>query len=146
MIYGALAKEKDMYKANQVEIQIKASEAWMQFREGKNNKALEFMNSAADMEDATEKNPVTPGEVIPARELLGDMLLEMGYAEKALEAYQEDLKVHPKRFNGLYGAGLASEKSGDKKAGFYYRQLLDISSTNSTRPELAAARLFLKSR
>ena len=105
----------DGYKANEVDIQIRASEAWMLFKEGKYGSALEHMISAADMEDATEKNPVTPGEVIPARELLADMLLEIGYKEKALAAYQEDLKLHPKRFNGLYGAGLASEKCGDKK-------------------------------
>jgi tetratricopeptide (TPR) repeat protein len=103
------------------------------------------MIAAAELEDATEKNPVTPGEVIPARELLGDMLYEMGYTEKALKAYQADLENHPNRFNGLFGAGLAAEKSGDKeKAGYYYRQLSNISSSRSSRPELAAARLFLK--
>ena len=104
------------------------------------------MISAADKEDATEKNPVTPGEVIPARELLADMLLEMGYKEKALTAYQEDLITHPNRFNGLYGAGLAAEKCGDKKnAASYYHRLSDISSVHSGRPELMAARLFLNS-
>ncbi len=144
-IYDILAKEKDFYKANMVEIQIKASEAWILFKEGENKKALELMDSAADMEDATEKSPVTPGEVIPARELLGDMLMQMGYAAKALEVYKADLKNHPNRFNGLFGAGLAAEKSGDKeKARFYYRQLLDVCAINSTRSELATARLFLK--
>jgi tetratricopeptide (TPR) repeat protein len=145
IIYDTLVTEKDMYKANQVGIQIKASEAWMLFEEGKNDKALKFMNAAADMEDATEKHPVTPGEVIPARELLGDMLIQMGYYAKALEAYQEDLKTHPNRFNGLYGAGLAAEKSGDTgKAGTYYRQLSEQSVINSPRSELDGARRFLK--
>ena len=145
MIYGILTKEYDFYKASLVKIQIDASEAWILFKEGKNSEALSLMNSAADMEDATEKHPVTPGEVIPARELLGDMLMLMGYTAKASEAYQEDLKKHQNRFNGLYGAGLAAEKSGNKEsAGFYYRQLLNISTPNSNRPELAAARLFLK--
>jgi tetratricopeptide (TPR) repeat protein len=74
------------------------------------------------------------------------MLLEMGYKEKALTAYQEDLVTHPNRFNGLYGAGLASEKCGDKKnAASYYQRLSDISSVHSGRPELRAARLFLNS-
>jgi tetratricopeptide (TPR) repeat protein len=141
-IYEGLAKS-DIYKANQVAIQIRTSEAWMLFKEGKSHKALELMNTAADMEDATEKSPVTPGEVIPARELLGDMLMQMGYHVKALKAYQEDLKQHPNRFNGLYGAGLAANKSGDpEKAKSYYRQLSAISAASSTRPELAAARLF----
>jgi tetratricopeptide (TPR) repeat protein len=147
LLHDAVAAQKDIYKANQIEIQIKAAEAWMLFKEGKNNEALDLMNTAAGMEDATQKSPVTPGEVIPARELLADMLLQMGYAEKALEAYQEDLKRHPNRFNGLYGAGSAAEKFGDTgKARFYYRQLSDISAAGSPRSELAAARLFLKKR
>ncbi|MFI5125081.1 MAG: hypothetical protein ACHQDF_07140 [Chitinophagales bacterium] len=146
-LHDVVAEQKDTYKANQIEIQIKAAEAWMLFKERKNNEALELMNAAADMEDATQKSPVTPGEVIPARELLGDMLLQMGYAEKALEAYQEDLRRHPNRFNGLYGAGSAAEKSGDTgKAGFYYQQLSAISAPGSARSELAIAKLFLKKR
>ena len=93
-----------------------------------------------------KKSPVTPGEVIPARELLGDMLLQMNKPDKALEAYEADLKKHPNRFNGLYGAGLAAERSNNlEKANFYYQQLTGIAnSTNSNRPELEAARLFLK--
>lgn len=145
LLHEVLAKEKDVYKANQVGIQIKASEAWMLFMERKNNRALDLMRAAADMEDATQKSPVTPGEVIPARELLGDMLMQTGYPERALETYQEDLKQHPNRFNGLYGAGIAAEKSGDAgKAGFYYQKLSDISTANATRPELVAARRFFK--
>jgi tetratricopeptide (TPR) repeat protein len=69
IIYDTLVQNKDMYKSNQVGIQIKASEAWILLAEGKKDKALELMNTAADMEDATEKHPVSPGEVIPAREL-----------------------------------------------------------------------------
>ena len=144
IIRDTLQRRGDMYKANQVDIQIMCSEAWILFKAGKYSNALEHMISAAEKEDATEKNPVTPGEVIPARELLADMLLEMGYKEKALTAYQEDLKTHPNRFNGLYGAGLAAEKCGDKKnAASYYHRLSDISSVHSGRPELVAARLFL---
>ncbi len=109
---------------------------WVKFKEtrlnekvgqGQNNEALMLMNTAADMEDKTEKHPVTPGEVIPARELLGDMLLQMNNPGKALEAYEANLKKHPNRFNGLYGAGVAAEKTGNKdKAAFYYRKLLTI--------------------
>jgi hypothetical protein len=146
ILRDTLLGQKNPYKANQVDIQIRASEGWMLFKERKYSAALEQMLSAAEMEDATEKNPVTPGEVIPARELYADMLLEMGYGEKALTAYQEDLVTHPNRFNGLYGAGLASEKCGDKKkAASYFQQLSDICSIQSTRPELTAARSFLNS-
>jgi tetratricopeptide (TPR) repeat protein len=145
-IYDTLMEQKDLYKANEVQIQIKIGEAWILFNEGKNNEALKAMNDAADMEDNTEKHPVTPGEVIPARELLGDMLLQMNQPEKALEAYEADLKKHPNRFNGLYAAGLAAERSDNfEKANAYYQQLTAIAnSTNSNRPELEAARLFLK--
>jgi len=145
-IYNTLTEQKDSYNANQVQIQIKTSEAWMLFKEGKNNEALKLMNVAANMEDNTQKHPVTPGEVIPARELLGDMLLQMNKPHKAFEAYEADLKEHPNRFNGLYGAGLAAEGSNNlEKANSYYQQLTNIAnSINSNRPELEAARLFLK--
>ena len=144
-IYDTLLAQKDPYKANQVQIQIKASEAWLNFKEGKNTEALNLMNSAADMEDATEKHPVTPGEVIPARELLADMLLQMKKPGEALEAYESDLKRHPNRFNGLYGAGLSAELSGNnEKAKSYYRQLLTIASINDCkRSEIALVKAFL---
>ena len=145
-IYDTLIIQKDSYKANQVLIQIKTAEAWILFKAGKNNEALKLMNTAADMEDKTEKHPVTPGEVIPARELLGDMLLQTNKPDKALEAYEANLKKHPNRFNGLYGAGLAAERSNNfEKAYSYYRQLTHVAnSKNSNRPELEAAKLFLK--
>jgi tetratricopeptide (TPR) repeat protein len=145
-IYDTLVEQKDAYKANEVKIQINASNAWILFKEGKDDEALKTMVVAADMEDKTEKSPVTPGEVIPARELLGDMLLQMNKADQALEAYEADLKTHPNRFNGLYGAASAAEKLHDfEKANSRYRQLTAIAnSTDSNRPELDAAKLFLK--
>jgi tetratricopeptide (TPR) repeat protein len=145
-IYDTLTQQKDSYKANQVQIQIKTSKAWIAFKEGKNNEALALMNLAADMEDKTEKSPVTPGEVLPAMELLGDMYLQMNKYDQALEAYEADLKKHPNRFNGVYCAGLAAERSGNfEKANTYYRQLTGIANSNeSNRPELETARLFLK--
>ena len=145
-IYDTLTNQKDLYKANQVKIQINTVQAWILYKEGKNNEALTTMIAAADMEDKTEKHPVTPGEVIPARELLGDMLLQMNQTQKALEAYEADLKTHPNRFNGLYGAGLASEKLHDfKETNSCYKQLAAVANApGSNRPELEAARLFLK--
>jgi tetratricopeptide (TPR) repeat protein len=143
-IHDTLVKQKDDYKANLVDIQIRISKAWLLFESGKNNQALKLMDSAASQEEATEKHPVTPGEVIPARELHGDMLLEMGKAAKALEAYQMDLEKHPNRLNGLYGAGMAAEKSGDfEKAKIYYQQLSTQCLPGASRPELVTARLFL---
>lgn len=132
-----LITAKDNYKANQVLIQIKSSEAWVKYKEGKNEEALATMKEAVDLEDKTEKHPVTPGEVLPARQLLGDLLFAMGKTTEALEAYESDLKKHPNRFNSLYGAGLAAEKSGNnEKANTYYQQLLKISEGRTEREEL----------
>ncbi|MEO8763909.1 MAG: hypothetical protein ABI416_06470 [Ginsengibacter sp.] len=146
VIYDTLTQQKDFYKANQVQIQIRAVKAWMLFKQGKNNEALDLMKVAAEMEDNTQKHPVTPGEVLPAMELLGDMLLQMNKPSQALEIYEIDLKKHPKRFNGLYGAGAAAERSNDlKKAQAYYRQLTGIAnSAVSHRPEIDTAQLFLQ--
>jgi len=146
IIFDTLTNQKDSYKAGQVQIQINTSEAWILFKEGKYEEALKRMNIAADMEDNTQKHPVTPGEVIPARELLGDMLQQMKQPGKALVAYEANLKKNPNRFNGLYGAALAAERSRNpEKANAYYQQLIRISnSTNSDRPELDKARMFLR--
>jgi tetratricopeptide (TPR) repeat protein len=146
-MHDTLVNQKDAYKANQVAIQMRSSEAWILLKEGKKDEALKFMYDAADMEDKTEKHPVTPGQVVPARELLGDMLLEMNKPAEALTAYEADLKRQPNRFNGLYGAGLAAEKARDmKKARDYYQQLTNLAgSINSDRPELKTAKVFLSS-
>ncbi len=144
-LHDTLISQKDAYKANQVQIQINMGEAWINFKEGKNKEALSLMNLAAEMEDKTEKHPVTPGSVIPARELLGDMLMQMNQPAQALIAYEANLRKNPNRFNGLYGAGLAAEQSGDlTKANSYYKQLFSFADqTNSNRPELGKATRFL---
>lgn len=144
-IHEKLIEAKENRQANFVLIQIKASEGWIKLAEGKKAEAISLMSNAADMEDATEKDPVTPGEVIPARELLGDMYLEMGQFAKALEAYEADLKRHSKRFNGLYGAGLAAEKLGDNnKARLYYDQLIvTVDPSAKGRPELERVKKFV---
>lgn len=146
--YNQLLKQKDVYKANQLKIQITSSEAWILFMKGNDAIALKAMKLAADMEDHSEKNPVTPCEVIPARELLGDMFLEMNKPTDALKAYETDLERHPNRFNGLYGAGFSAKKLHNlKKARIYFRQLLDISNMpESDRPELLLAENFVKGR
>ena len=108
-LYDKLGKDQNKsLEAAQVMVQIKASEAWIQYKRGNNDKALELMRAAADMEDAMEKHPVTPGSVIPARELLGEMLLEMKKPSLALEAFELDLKKNPNRRNGLSGVAIAA--------------------------------------
>lgn len=144
--HAKLTEKNISYEANQVKIQINALDGWIQFFQGNKKEAVRLMSEAAAMEDATEKHPVTPGEVLPARELLGDMYLEMGEFAKALEAYEDDLKRHPGRFNGLYGAGLAAKKLGNtKKAAIYFQQLIATSKlSDKKRTELAIAESFLK--
>jgi tetratricopeptide (TPR) repeat protein len=145
-LHEKLLKEKNIYKeAEQVDVQIKTSEAWLLLKQGKQTEALQLMTAAADLEDGLEKHPVTPGEIIPARELLGDMLMEMNKPAAALQAYEADLKRHQNRFNGLYGAGLAAERSGDKeKTALYFKKLVEIADVNCKRPELSTAKNFLK--
>lgn len=145
-LHQKLTDERQSYKANLVLIQMKAGEGWIRWAEGKKQEAITLMTDAADREDKTEKDAVTPGEVIPARELLGDMYMELGMAEKALEAYELDLARHPNRFNGVYGAGHAAEKAGDAgKAIGYYEKLVSLANpANSDRPQLAAAVAFIR--
>jgi tetratricopeptide (TPR) repeat protein len=136
-----LLNKKESYKANQVDIQIKATEGWIAFKEGNQTVALERMGLAAEMEDKTEKHPVTPGEVLPARELLGDMYLEMKQADKALEAYQADLEKHPNRYNGLHGASQSAAMCGKKDlADFYSKQLARVTAPKPGNRETARAK------
>lgn len=143
--YEKLLQAKEAYKANLLLIQIKTGEAWINLKKGKREAAFSMMQEAADMEDATAKHPVTPGEIIPARELLGDLYMEAGDFTNALLAYEEDLKRHPNRFNALYGAGMASKKSGDlPRAKYYYEQLIGlIKSSAGDRPQIALMEEFL---
>lgn len=144
-IRDTLTNRKDNYSANQVAIQIKTGEAWMQLAAGKHNDALTLMQLAADMEDKTGKHPVTPGEVLPARELLGDMLLQVNKPAEALQAYKLDLQTHPNRFNALYGAAIAAEKTGDAQtATLYFQQLTTvIGNAGSNRMEAKKANAAL---
>ena len=110
--YEKLKDQKNKaLEAAQVAVQIKASEGWIEYKKGNDEKALAHMKEAADAEDATEKHPVTPGPVIPARELLGELLLEMNQPALALTAFELDLKLHPNRHNGLIGLTMAKEKA-----------------------------------
>jgi tetratricopeptide (TPR) repeat protein len=144
IMHDTLLQQKDSYKADQVQVEIMSAEAWILFKEGKNREALQLMTAAADMEDKTEKHPVTPAEVIPARELLADMLLAMHKPAEAFTTYTAVLKKQPNRFNALYNAGLAAALSGNKeKANYYYRQLTVIAA-GSPRPELQIAVSYLK--
>jgi Tfp pilus assembly protein PilF len=138
-----LREQKDAYWAEQVDIQWKVASAWVLSAEGKAEEALKLMADAADAEDKTEKAPVTPGPLAPARELLGWMLLAHGKAQEALAAFEATKAKEPNRFNGFAGAALAAEKLGDKvKAKANYEKLLVLAG-DSARPEIAAAKRYV---
>jgi tetratricopeptide (TPR) repeat protein len=141
----AMIEAKIGYWAQQADIQIKVASAWAAFAAGNKQEALKLMREGADMEDASEKHPVTPGHVLPARELLGEMLLELKQPALALKEFEASHKVEPNRFRGLYGAARAAELSGDhKKARTFYEKLVVVCAKADTeRPELLKAKAFL---
>ncbi|MGB8521480.1 MAG: hypothetical protein WCD43_00810 [Candidatus Acidiferrales bacterium] len=141
-IQERLSKSGENYWAVQVEIQELAVGAWAALAAGKKEEALRQMQSAAEMEDGTEKSAVTPGPLAPAREVLGEMLLQMNQPAQALEQFEATLKKEPGRFRALYGAAHAAQLGGNSDASQrYFRKLLDVCShaDKPGRPEVAEA-------
>src|SRR5262249_47234026 len=104
--------------------------------------ALSTMKSATEMEDRTDKSAVTPGPLAPARELLGEMLLELNQPREALEQFEATLKKEPNRFRALYGAAHASQLSGNREASRkYFADLLKLCerADKPARPEISEA-------
>ncbi|HZS05180.1 MAG TPA: hypothetical protein VFD58_10130 [Blastocatellia bacterium] len=148
-IQKALAVVKKGYDwATQVEIERRAASAWLAHAEGKNEEALALMRSAAELEDSTDKHPVTPGAIIPAREMLGDLLLELNQPAQAVREFELSLQNAPKRFNSHYGLARAAAASGDeKKARAHYAELVALcNNADGDRPELQKAKEFLAER
>jgi tetratricopeptide (TPR) repeat protein len=140
----ALAAAKDPYWTEQVDIQRQIVTAWIAFAEGRRDEGLGLMRKAADVEDATDKSAISPGPIAPARELLGEMLLEAGNARDALTAFEATMQKEPNRFRGAFGAARAAEALGNKAAAAkYYRQVVAIAKdSDNQRPELKRARSF----
>src|SRR6185437_16653162 len=89
--------------------------AWLRYAERNFDEALKLARSAADLDDATDKHPVTPGALLPAREELGELLLELKQPAAALEEFETSLRSTPERFNGVYGAARAASLATDQK-------------------------------
>jgi tetratricopeptide (TPR) repeat protein len=140
-----LTQVNDSYWADQVDIQRQTATAWITLAKGNPENALTQMRFAAEHEDRTDKNNVTPGVILPARELLGEMLLELKQPAQAMIEFEATLRTAPNRFNALSGAARAAKLSGDKeKAKTYYAQLLSICAhADGERPELQDARSLL---
>ncbi|MGH9776911.1 MAG: hypothetical protein ACRD5I_00720 [Candidatus Acidiferrales bacterium] len=141
----ALAASKDELWGAQVEVQRGAVGAWVALAEGKKNEALAMMRAAADLEDSTDKSGVTPGAVVPARELLGEMLLELKRPDEARREFEATLEASPNRFRALYGAARSAESADDAEgASAYFSKLLALCERADTeRAELKEARSFL---
>jgi hypothetical protein len=144
-IRDVLVQENNKYWADQVGIQSEVTVAWVTLAEGKRSEALQQMRAAADHEDRTDKHNVTPGVILPARELLGDMLLELKQPREALAEYEATLRTAPNRFNALSGAARAARLSGEnEKAKTYYGKLLaNCDHADGDRRELQEARNLL---
>jgi len=140
----ALKAAKSEYWATEVEVSRMSGAAWTALALGKPDEALALMRAAADIEDKSEKHIVTPGRIVPAREALGEMLLEVKRPADALKEFEAAQVREPERFRGYYGAAQAAAQAGDKaKARRYYAKLVDMADPGSTRPEVAQARAFL---
>jgi tetratricopeptide (TPR) repeat protein len=147
-LHKALQDAKDNYWATEVEVQRLAIAGWIALAQGKSDDALKFMRAAADQEDRNEKSIVTPGRIVPARELLGEMLLELKQPALALKEFETSHVREPNRFRGFYGAATAAEAAGDRqKASEYFSKLLAMTKySDGTRPELAHAKTYLAQR
>ena len=133
------------YWAGQVEIQRRAASAWLAHAQGKDHEALALMRLALEMEDATEKSPVTPGPVLPAGELLADLLMETRQPALALTQFEASLKSAPNRLHGVYGAAQAAKSSNQSElAKGYYAKVVEICShCRADDPRLQRAQQFL---
>ncbi len=146
-IADALKKAKDTYWGTEVEVQYLSAAAWTEYAKGNLDNALKVMRGAADLEDSSEKSAATPGRLVPARELLGDMLRDNGNPAAAMKEYEASLSRDPRRFRSLFGAGQAAAAAGNSdSARAYYSQLVDMTGPDGIRPELTAARAFLASK
>jgi tetratricopeptide (TPR) repeat protein len=144
-IRRALVEVKGDYDwAKQVEIERQVASAWLEYAEGRHEESLRLMRAAAELDDATDKHPVTPGAILPAREQLGELLLELKRPLAALQEFETSLRSAPNRFNGLYGAARAARLATDqKRAKTYYAKLMALCRHADIRPEIEEAKAFL---
>jgi tetratricopeptide (TPR) repeat protein len=143
-----LAKAKDLYWADQVDIQREAAQAWVALATGDRIQAVQLMSSAADREDASEKHVAMENRLWPMREVLGDLFLELKEPRMALTAFETSLGDTRNRLRGLYGAAKAAEMTGDRRkaADFYNKLLVLTKNAQGNRPEMQQAKAFIAAR
>ena len=143
----ALHKANDTYWAGQVDIQWRTASAWIALAEGRQTEALSSLREAADFEDLTDKSAVSPGPIKPARELLGEMLMELKRPGEALKEFEATMAKEPNRFRGVYGAARAAKEAGEhQKARIYWARLIEICARADKpgRPELREVQTLLQ--
>ncbi len=143
-IVETMKAAKDAYWTVEVEVQRLGAAAWTAWAAGDRQGALDRMRAAADLEDRSEKNAVSPGRLVPAHELFGDMLMESGKPADALVQYELSQVRDPNRFRSLYGAGEAAAQSGNRdKARYYFTKLSELAASGEPRGETEKARRYL---
>jgi tetratricopeptide (TPR) repeat protein len=142
----ALDEAGDAEWATRVEAQRLAAASWTAYAAGDTDEALRLGLAAAGVEETIEKHPVTPGPLLPARELYGDLLADLGRHDEALAEYEKTLVREPRRARTLHGAARAAERAGNTAAAArHYSELLEVmQKADPGRPEIAAARRFLQ--
>jgi tetratricopeptide (TPR) repeat protein len=147
-IHKRLETAKNTYWATEVEVQQLAVAGWIAHSKGNAEDGVKLMRASADLEDRSEKHIVTPGRMAPARELLGEMLLEQKQPAAALKEFEASQVREPNRFRNYAGSAMAAEAMGDKKkATGYYAKLLELSSkSDGDRPELMHAKAYVAQR
>jgi tetratricopeptide (TPR) repeat protein len=145
---AALEKANQPYWVDRSEEQILAVSAWVALREGARDQAIKLMRAAADGEDGSIKHVAMENRLYPLRELLGDLLLEIGQPAAALTEYETALKANPNRYRGLWGAARAADAAGDRASAIaYYAKLVELSKNADTeRRETREAKAFLASK
>jgi tetratricopeptide (TPR) repeat protein len=148
-LQSALAAKGEEYWAQQVQIQQISAQAWATFAEGEKEEAVRLLREAVAIEDSTDKSAISPGPLAPARELLGEMLLQLDRPADALTELEAVVKKEPNRFRATYHAARAATLTGDREKGSkYYAALLRIAEKADTppRPELEEARQAIRQR
>jgi tetratricopeptide (TPR) repeat protein len=137
-----LTRRGDTDWARVVAIKQQAVRAWVTLAAGDTAGALRVAGAAADLEDVMEKQPVTPAELLPARELQADMLLAVGHHRDAQAAYDATLTREPNRARSLFGAARAAELAGDREGARrrYNEFLAQMKTADGDREELTRAR------
>ncbi len=143
-IETALTGQPGFPWATQVKIQRLAAAGWLARAEKKDDEALAGLRAAADLEDTTDKHPVTPGSVLPAREQLADLLRELGRPGEAMAEYDRSLATAPARYNSLLGAAQAARAAGDGKRAAAYGDKLAALCAGSTSERARSAMALAK--